>query len=115
MPLSDFKSALVTGASSGIGRAVVKELTNANITTSALARRHDLLQTLQDETGCIHIALDLRDRSEIDAKLTGLEVDILINNAGHGRSEGLFIQLTQKQYMTWSKPMFLHRSTLFAP
>ncbi len=88
MPLSDFKSALVTGASSGIGRAVVKELTNANITTYALARRHELLQTLQDETGCIPIALDLRDRSEIDAKLTGLEVDILINNAGHGRSEG---------------------------
>ena len=76
MPLSDFKSALVTGASSGIGRAVVKELTNANITTYALARRYDLLKTLQEETGCLPIVLDLRDRSEIDAKLTGLEVDL---------------------------------------
>ena len=88
MPLSHYKSALVTGASSGIGRAMVKALTNSNITTYALARRQNLLKTLQNETGCIPIALDLRDRSQIEAKLAGGEVDILINNAGHGRSEG---------------------------
>lgn len=88
MPLSDYKSALVTGASRGIGRAMVKALTDANITTYALARRDDLLRSLEDETGCTPIELDLRDRAQIDAKLAGLEVDILISNAGHGRSEG---------------------------
>ena len=88
MSLSDYKSALVTGASSGIGRAMVKALTDLNITTYAVARRHDLLKALQAETGCIPVQLDLRDKSQIDAKLAGLKVDILINNAGHGHSKG---------------------------
>ena len=88
MTTSDYKNALVTGASSGIGKAMVKALTDRNITTYALARRRELLEDLQSETNCIPITLDLRDKEEIDIQLSDLEVDILINNAGHGRSEG---------------------------
>ena len=88
MPLSDYKNALVTGASTGIGKAMVKALTDRNITTHALARRKELLEDLQSETNCIPITLDLRDKEAIDLQLRDVEVDILINNAGHGRSDG---------------------------
>lgn len=85
MPLNDYKTALVTGASSGIGAATVRALTNRGIQVHALARREDRLKALADETGCIPITLDLRDRDAIYENLSSLEVDILIGNAGTGR------------------------------
>ena len=88
MSLSDYRSALITGASSGIGAALVRALTERGIQTYALARRRDRLELLASETGCIPLVLDLRDKSAIDQASDGLDVDILINNAGHGRSEG---------------------------
>ena len=65
MTTSDYKNALVTGASSGIGKAMVKALTDRNITTYALARRRELLEDLQSKTNCIPITLDLRDKEAI--------------------------------------------------
>lgn len=85
MPLSDYKSALVTGASSGIGAATVRALTAGGIEVHALARREDRLRALADETGCTPITLDLRDRDAIHERLSTLDVDILIGNAGTGR------------------------------
>ena len=88
MSLSDYGSALVTGASSGIGTALVRALTERGIKTYALARRRKRLDALAAETGCTPLVVDLRDKEEIDRALAELDVDILINNAGHGRSEG---------------------------
>jgi NADP-dependent 3-hydroxy acid dehydrogenase YdfG len=85
MPLSDYTSALVTGASSGIGAATVRALARRGIKVQALARREDRLKALADETGCTPITLDLRDRDAIYEKLSDLDVDILIGNAGTGR------------------------------
>ena len=85
MPLSDYRTALVTGASSGIGAATVKALSARGIEVHALARREERLKALANETGCIPIALDLRDRDAIHQQLASLEVDILIGNAGTGR------------------------------
>lgn len=85
MPLSDYKTALVTGASSGIGAATVRALSARGVQVQALARREDRLKALADETGCIPIALDLRDRDAIYENLSSLEVDILVGNAGTGR------------------------------
>ncbi|MEM9627108.1 MAG: SDR family oxidoreductase [Pseudomonadota bacterium] len=85
MPLSDYKSALVTGASSGIGAACVRALTSRGIEVHALARREDRLKALADETGCMPLTLDLRDHDAIHARLASLDVDILIGNAGTGR------------------------------
>ncbi|MDH3659026.1 MAG: SDR family oxidoreductase [Alphaproteobacteria bacterium] len=90
MPLSDYKTALVTGASSGIGAATVRALAGRGLQVHALARRQDRLKALADETGCTPIALDLRDRDAICDRLSSLEVDILVGNAGTGRGmEGL--------------------------
>lgn len=85
MPLSDYRSALVTGASSGIGAAIVRALAKRGIAVQALARRQERLESLAEETGCTPLTLDLRDRNAIHERLSGLDVDILIGNAGTGR------------------------------
>ena len=84
MTLKDYGSALVTGASSGIGEAVVEALAARGLTIHAAARRGDRLQELSNRTGCRAHVLDLRDRQAVYAAFEDLEVDILINNAGLG-------------------------------
>ena len=91
MALEDYKTALVTGASSGIGLAVVTALRARGLTVTAVARREARLEALAQETGCTPLVLDLRDTEALYDALGGLEVDILVNNAGLGRgSEALF-------------------------
>lgn len=88
MPTTAYQSALVTGASSGIGAATVAALRERGLTVFAVARRQDRLDQLARDTGCEPIAIDLRDSKALYAGLGGLEVDILINNAGTGRGLG---------------------------
>lgn len=85
MALSDYKAALVTGASSGIGAATVRALAGRGLAVHAAARRSDRLEALAAETGCAIHRLDLRDRAALYDLLGGLEVDVVINNAGVGR------------------------------
>ena len=85
MPLGDYKTALVTGASSGIGEATVRALSGRGIKIYALARREERLKALADETGCLPMALDLRDRDAIYERLGALDVDIIVGNAGTAR------------------------------
>ncbi|MBP2447815.1 SDR family oxidoreductase [Rhizobium leguminosarum] len=85
MPFSDYKTALVTGASSGIGAAVVERLRRENIEVHAVARSAQALQQLAERTGCIAHTIDVTDRQAI-AELAGrVEFDILVNNAGVDR------------------------------
>jgi short-subunit dehydrogenase len=90
-----FTSALVTGASSGIGEALVHELARAGVPAVLVARRHDRLAALAEEhPGCDVLVADLttsdgqalvadRLRSESEP------IDLAVNNAGFGTS-GLF-------------------------
>ncbi|OWV84623.1 SDR family oxidoreductase [Rhizobium sp. R693] len=85
MSFSDYKTALVTGASSGIGAAVVERLRRENLEVHAVARSASALQELAERTGCIPHAIDVTDRAAL-AKLAGeMEFDILVNNAGVDR------------------------------
>ncbi|APO77961.1 short-chain dehydrogenase/reductase SDR family protein (plasmid) [Rhizobium etli 8C-3] len=85
MPFSDYKTALVTGASSGIGAAVVERLRQENIEVHAVARSGQALQMLAARTGCIPHVIDVTDRPAM-AELAGrVEFDILVNNAGVDR------------------------------
>ncbi len=77
-------TALVTGASSGIGEAVVRKLTANGWEVHALARRDARLQALASETGCIPHALDIRDGGALEQLTAGLTPDLLVNNAGLG-------------------------------
>jgi len=77
-------SALVTGASSGIGAATVRALRAAGMTVWAMARRADRLDALAAETGCIPLVADVRDSDAVGRALADATPDILVNNAGLG-------------------------------
>jgi len=86
------KTALVTGASAGIGRAIAKSLAAEGVKLAVVARRRDLLESLQKEIGAklaiIEQDLMAEDAAEKIASqaLAGLgSVDILVNNAGGSR------------------------------
>jgi len=85
MPFSDYRTALVTGASSGIGLAVVERLAREGLKVHALARSADALKALADRTGCIPHAIDVRDIAAITKLAQAIEVDVLVNSAGVDR------------------------------
>ena len=85
MPFSDYKTALVTGASSGIGAAVVERLRRENIEVHAIARSAGPLKELAERTGCIAHVVDVTDRAAIAELANRIQFDILINNAGVDR------------------------------
>lgn len=84
MSLTEYRTALVTGASSGIGEAVVRELCRRGLSVHAAARRGDRLDRLASETGCTACILDVRDTKAVYDVFSDLEVDVLVNNAGVG-------------------------------
>ncbi len=88
MALDDYASALVTGASSGIGAAVVRALRAHGVSVHAMARRQQRLDALAEETGCVTHVLDVRDTARMFELISGLGVDIVVNNAGLGRGFG---------------------------
>ena len=72
------KTALVTGASSGIGKAIATALLDQGMTVIGLCRSVDELPD-----GVKPLACDLRDESAIKAAFESLkELDILVNSAG---------------------------------
>ncbi|ATA22090.1 NADP-dependent 3-hydroxy acid dehydrogenase YdfG [Gibbsiella quercinecans] len=89
MPFSDYKTALVTGASAGLGEAIVERLCKEGITVHAVARRQEQLAALAERTGCIPHAVDISDTQAVAQLCEGLEIDILVNNAGVSRSGSL--------------------------
>ena len=88
MALADYGSALVTGASSGIGAAVVRRLCARGLTVHAMARRQQRLDALAEETGCVSHVLDVRDTPRLSQVISGLDADIVVNHAGLGRGFG---------------------------
>ena len=89
MPFSDYKTALVTGASSGIGAAVVERLRRENLEVHALARSAKALGELSERTGCIAHALDVTDLKSVTRLTQEVAFDVLVNNAGVDRPNPL--------------------------
>ena len=85
MPFSDYQTALVTGASSGIGAAVVERLRAEGLQVHALARSAQALGALAERTGCIPHALDVTDLAGITKLAHEVPFDVLVNNAGVDR------------------------------
>src|SRR3954466_3325554 len=90
MQIEETKTILVTGASSGIGRATAVQLAEAGHTVFAAARRMDRLTELARETSgtVIPVELDGRDPDSVRAAVDTVAatsprgLDVLINNAG---------------------------------
>lgn len=77
-----YRVAVVTGATSGIGRATVLKLRELGLTVYAVGRRENSLQELTALCGARPVKADVRDIAAIVEQLCGIEVDILVNNAG---------------------------------
>lgn len=77
-----YRAALVTGASSGIGRAIASRLVNEGLHVFALGRDADALETLANEGNVTPIAMDLRDTSSLRELFERVEIDVVVNNAG---------------------------------
>ena len=89
MPFSDYRTALVTGASSGIGAAVVERLAREGIEVHAVARSAGALEALAARTGCIPHAIDVSDTAALTGLAAATDFDILVNNAGVDKPKGL--------------------------
>jgi hypothetical protein len=97
MYIYDKKTVLVTGASTGIGYALAKELAKkgSKLILTATARSEDKLHMLANDlkSSGSEAYVFIKDLSIIGAaeelfneiKSTGLDIDLLINNAGYGR------------------------------
>src|SRR4051812_21186032 len=81
MPEVSYRTAIVTGASRGIGAATVRRLCHLGLAVHAVARSAEPLQALAQETGCTPLVLDIADRAAVLAALGPIEADVLVNNA----------------------------------
>jgi 3-hydroxy acid dehydrogenase/malonic semialdehyde reductase len=92
---SIYRSALVSGASKGIGNAIVTALRARSMEVHALARSQSALETLAQTTGCIPHALDVSSKDDLKRVMTETDFDVLIANAGVQPS------VTSFQQMDW--------------
>jgi len=82
--------ALVTGASSGIGRDIAKELAKRNIDLILVSRDLDKLKQVKDQIKNVNVEIISKDLSseqnciDLYEQVKGQKIDILINNAGFG-------------------------------
>jgi NAD(P)-dependent dehydrogenase (short-subunit alcohol dehydrogenase family) len=94
------KTVLITGCSTGIGRATAELLASKGWTVYATARRCDAIQDLA-QRGCKTLALDVCDEASIRGAVEAIEnaegaVGVLINNAGYGQ-EGAVEEVPMEQ------------------
>ncbi len=76
--------AVVTGASSGFGKATVEALVREGFEVVAGARREARLEALAAATGCRWQVLDVTDKASVEQFAATVErVDVLVNNAGN--------------------------------
>lgn len=91
---------LITGCSSGIGRALALELANRDCTVYASARKLESLAGLQGPN--LHtLTLDVCDEASREAAVARIEqeqgrLDVLVNNGGYGQM-GPLMDLTEEQ------------------
>ncbi len=89
MGFADYRTALVTGASSGIGAATVRRLSAEGLDVYATGRDSERLATLSAETGCCACVVDLNNQRALTGLANSAQVDVLVNNAGQSRRSNI--------------------------
>lgn len=93
-----FASALITGASSGIGEVMARELAGAGVALVIVARREDRLRAIADEFDDVEVLVaDLltgKGQRAVVKRIgsTAKPIDLVVNNAGFG-SNGVFTEI----------------------
>ena len=101
------RAVLITGCSSGIGRATALALARSGWTVYASARRPESIAELTD-AGCRTLRLDVTDEQSMKAAVESIEraegaVGVLINNAGYSQSgaiETVPLEAVRRQFET---------------
>jgi NAD(P)-dependent dehydrogenase (short-subunit alcohol dehydrogenase family) len=101
------KAVLITGCSSGIGRATALGLVSSGWRVYATARRPETIAALED-AGCRTLALDVTSEPSMSAAVEAVEraegaVGVLVNNAGYSQSgaiETVPIDAARRQFET---------------
>src|SRR2546421_7424575 len=101
------KAVLITGCSSGIGRATAEHLAEKGWNVSATARRPDSIADLESK-GCKLLALDVTDEASMQQAVAAVEeaegaVGVLVNNAGYSQSgavESVPLDEVRRQFET---------------
>ncbi|HET6448277.1 MAG TPA: oxidoreductase [Conexibacter sp.] len=101
------KAVLITGCSSGIGRATARRLAASGWTVYATARRLESIADLE-AAGCRTLALDVTDEDSMVAAVGQIEqthgaVGVLVNNAGYSQSgaiETVPLDAVRRQFET---------------
>src|SRR6476646_7915829 len=106
--------ALVTGASRGIGRAIAERLARDGFDVVAAARsRTELDEVCAGIVAaggrCQPLVLDVSDPQAVAAALTGVEVDVLVNNAGIGMLKP-FLETTAAE---WQRTIDVNVNALY--
>jgi short-subunit dehydrogenase len=85
--MADNSPVLITGCSTGIGRATAERLAKRGLTVYATARKLESIEDLKS-AGCRTLALDVTDEESMRAAVAAIEgpVGALVNNAGYSQS-----------------------------
>lgn len=103
------KKALVTGGSSGLGKATAKMLIDKGVEVLITGRSEAKLKAVAEELGCKYLVFDMADATSIESKSKqvlndlGGNLDILVNNAGIGEFdllEDLSLDAFQRVFQT---------------
>jgi NAD(P)-dependent dehydrogenase (short-subunit alcohol dehydrogenase family) len=101
------KAVLITGCSSGIGRATASRLAASGWNVYASARRPETIEDLRD-AGCRTLALDVTDDRSMRSAVDAVEqaegaIGVLVNNAGYSQSgaiETVPLDAVRRQFET---------------
>lgn len=106
-------TALVTGASRGIGRAIALRLASTHDILAVARSEDDLARLAADVTAvggrCRTIALDVSDADAVAAALSGVAADVLVNNAG----VGVMKPLLEMEPAEWARMMDVNVNALY--
>lgn len=86
MSFSDYKTVLVTGASTGMGAVITERLRAEGLEVYAIARNQKRLEDLAKKCGCIPCPVDITDTEALTKAVSHLKIDVLVNNAGVSRT-----------------------------